>query len=201
MIPILLGAALLAAPALGVDEPPRRGTFVETSLGVFTALGGSRALSGGQPAIAMTVGRELGPRAALFASLGIGAASASCYQLEARSGTCLGADSFGTTFLEGGGAYGFALARRSLLSLKVLAGVTDLSPSPVGNGSRVADHLVGFHAGIGGAFDYDTHLDHFAVGLDALLRYTLSRYTGPGGNSQTLGLPSLAVMPRIRYVF
>jgi hypothetical protein len=51
----------------------------------------------------------------------------------------------------------------------------------------------GFHAGGGFALDYDTHLDHFAVGLDALFRYTFAR--------DSLTIPSLAVMPRIRYVF
>jgi hypothetical protein len=84
---------------------------------------------------------------------------------------------------------------------KVVAGVTDLSPGPVLNGSTVPDHLPGFHFGAGAALDYDTHLEHFAVGFDALFRYTLARYTAAGGNSQTLRLPSLAVMPRIRYVF
>ncbi len=67
--------------------------------------------------------------------------------------------------------------------------------------AALADHLVGFHFGAGLALDYDTHLDHFAVGLDALIRYTLARYTPASGERQTLGIPSLAVMPRIRYVF
>ncbi|SRR5258708_2070734 len=82
-----------------------------------------------------------------------------------------------------------------------MPGFTDLSPGPVLNGSTVPDHLPGFHFGAGAALDYDTHLEHFAVGFDALFRYTLARYTAAGGNSQTLRLPSLAVMPRIRYVF
>jgi len=60
------------------------------------------------------------------------------------------------------------------------------------NGS-VPDHILGFHFGGGLSVDYDTHLDHFAVGIDALLRYTLAKYS--------LNIPSLAVMPRIRYVF
>ncbi len=72
--------------------------------------------------------------------------------------------------------------------------------------AALADHLVGFHFGAGLALDYDTHfydthLDHFALGLDALIRYTLARYTPASGERQTLGIPSLAVMPRIRYVF
>ena len=197
----LLMAALLAAasgvpsePANGVDERPRRGTFVETSLGVFTSMGGSASVSNGQAYLGMTVGREVGEQAAVFASLGIGATSASCYQLNSRGDNCLAADSFGATFVEGGASYGFQVGLRTLLSLKVVAGFTDLSPGPVTNGSgNVPDHVPGFHFGGGVSLDYDTHLDHFGVGIDTLLRYTIARYG--------LTLPSLAVMPRIRYVF
>jgi hypothetical protein len=192
---------LAAVAATGVDEPPRRGTFTEVSLGGFTTLGGSATFSVVQPYIGMTLGREIGARSAVFASLGIGAASASCYQVDAASGDCLGADAFGATFVEGGASYGFPVGLRALLSLKLVGGFTDLSPGPVRNGSTVPDHLPGFHLGAGAAIDYDTHLDHFAVGADLLFRYTLARYTPAAGSSQMLKLPSLAVMPRIRYVF
>ena len=57
----------------------------------------------------------------------------------------------------------------------------------------VPDHVPGLHAGGGLALDYDTRLDHFAVGIDAVFRETFARYS--------LRLPSLAVMPRVRYVF
>ena len=60
------------------------------------------------------------------------------------------------------------------------------------NGS-VPDHIPGVHVGAGIALDYDTRLDHFAVGLDAVVRETFTR--------DGLRIPSLAVMPRIRYVF
>ena len=205
ILAMLLGlAAQAATPASGVDEPPRRGTFVETSLGGFTALGGDVPLSNLQPYIGLTFGREIGERAAVFASLGIGAVSASCFQPGPKS--CSAADSFGATFVEGGASYGFAVGLRSLLSLKMVAGFTDLSPGPVRDGratptQSVPNHLPGFHLGGGASLDYHTHLDHFAVGIDALLRTTLARYTAAAGNSQTLTIPSLAVMPRIRYVF
>jgi hypothetical protein len=201
----MIGAALAllaAAAANGVDEPPRRGTYLETSLGVFTAMGGSAALSPAQPYLAMTVGRELGERAAAFATLAIAGVSASCYASNAGGAACPPApDSFGTIFAEAGASYGWRFGLRTLLSLKLVGGFTDLSPGPVRNGSGIPDHLPGFHFGGGGSVDYDTHLDHFAVGVDALVRYTLARYTPAGANSQTLGMPSLAVMPRIRYVF
>jgi hypothetical protein len=202
----LLGAfplqARAAAVANGVDEPPRRGTYVETSLGVFTAMGGNVALSNAQPYLALTLGREIGEQATVFATLAIAGVSASCYESDARGPLCPPApDSFGTIFIEAGASYGFPVALRTLLSLKVLGGFTDLSPGPVRSSGSVPNHLPGFHFGAGVALDYDTHLEHFAVGIDALLRYTLARYTPASGNSQTLGLPSLAVMPRIRYVF
>ena len=193
---VLLAASAAAAdrvPATGIDEPPRRGTFVEASLGLFTALGGSSAFSRAQPFLGLTVGREITERAALFASLGIGAASASCYQLNPDGSGCLGADSFGATFLEAGGSLGLQVAPRTLLSLKAVGGFTDLSPGPVQKNGAVPDHTPGFHVGGGFALDYDTHLDHFAVGADAIFRYTFAK--------DGLAVPSLAVMTRIRYVF
>ena len=193
----LLFAALLAAssavPANGVDERPHRGTYVETSLGVFMATGGNAGVSNAQAYLGMTLGHEIGEQAAIFASLGIGAVSASCY-LPGSNGNCLAADSFGATFVEGGVSYGFPVALRTLLSIKVVAGFTDLSPGPVQTSSgNVPDHVPGFHFGGGASLDYDTHLDHFAVGIDALLRYTMAKYS--------MTMPSIAVMPRIRYVF
>ena len=177
----------------GVEEAPRRGTYVEASLGVFTAMGGTRPFSSGQPYLGLTIGRDLGKRASVFASLGLGAASASCYQVSAGGDSCLGADSFGATFLEVGLSYGVPVAVRTLVGLKLLGGFTDLSPGPVQRNGTVPDHMLGPHAGAGLSLDYDTQLDHFAVGLDALVRETFA--------GSSLKVPSLAVMPRIRYVF
>jgi hypothetical protein len=177
----------------GVEEAPRRGTYVEASVGVFTAMGGTRPFSSGQPYLGLTIGRDLGKRASVFASLGLGAASATCYQVSPGGDSCLGADSFGATFLEVGLAYGFPVAARMLVGLKLLGGFTDLSPGPVRRNGTVPDHMLGPHAGAGLSLDYDTQLDHFAVGLDALVRETFA--------GSSLKVTSLAVMPRIRYVF
>jgi hypothetical protein len=177
----------------GVEEAPRRGTYVEASVGVFTAMGGTRPFSSGQPYLGLTIGRDLGKRASVFASLGLGAASATCYQVSPGGDSCLGADSFGATFLEVGLAYGFPVAARMLVGLKLLGGFTDLSPGPVRRDGTVPDHMLGPHAGAGLSLDYDTQLDHFAVGLDALVRETFA--------GSSLKVTSLAVMPRIRYVF
>jgi hypothetical protein len=179
--------------AAGVDDAPRRGTWVEAALGVFTAMGGSRTFSSGEPYLSMTIGRDLGARASVFASLGLGSSRASCYQPSPTGDSCLGADSFGATFVELGVAYAFPIARRTLLSAKLLGGFTDLSPGPVQSNGAVPDHVPGLHAGAGMGIEYDTRLDHFAVGIDAVARETFARYA--------LRFPSLAVMPRIRYVF
>lgn len=194
LILLVPGAAVAQAlPSVGIDPGPRRGTYVETALGAFSALGGSAAFSSAQPFLGMTLGRELGQRASVFASLGIGAARASCYQLDPNGHGCLGADSFGATFLEGGATYGIEAPPRTLLSLKAVAGYTDLSPGPALHRGAIRAHAPGAHAGGGFALDYATHLDHFAVGLDALLRYTRA--------ADGVSFASLAVLPRIRYVF
>jgi len=185
--------------ALGVEDKPRRGVFAEATLGIFTTLGGSRFASNGQPYLGLMVGTELGEAASIFAAVGIGASSASCFDLDSR-GNCRAADSFGATYLEAGASYGIQVAPRMLLSGLLVAGLTNLSPGPVlDNTTRnVPDNVFGPHVGLGLAFDYDTHLDHFAVGLDALVRYTFaSRPDGSG----SLGIASVAVMPRLRYVF
>lgn len=187
-------------PATGVDEPARRGTYVETTLGIFTTFGGTANISNGQPYLGVAVGREVGRNVTVFGALGIGASSASCFTTT-HNDICDAADSFGATYIEHGGSYGFNIGLRTLLSLKVVAGVTDLSPGPVKSGATVPDHLFGFHGGAGLALDYDTHLDHFAVGVDALLRYTMAKVTPAGEAEQTLSLPTFALMPRIRYVF
>lgn len=187
-----------AIPANGVDPRPRRGVFADVSLGFFTTLGGSQALSNGQPFLGMTVGRDLGTLASIFASLGIGASSASCFDA-AANGNCRAADSFGAFYLEVGAQYGVELVNRLRLSGKVVAGATQLAPGPVRDtkANVVPDSLFGFHGGLGAALDYDTRLDHFAVGIDLIARYSIT--TRP--DSGTFGLLSIAAMPRIRYVF
>ena len=186
-------------PSNGVDEAPRRGTFAEASVGVFTTVGGSRRFSNAQPWLGLTVGRDLGRAASIFASLGVGASSNSCFQ-QAAAGSCAGSDSFGATFVEVGGSYGSWIAPRLLLSGKLMGGISLFSPGPftLKDGSTVAEQVLGPHAGAGVGLEYGTRLDHFAVGLDAVLRYSLA--SAPDGGGRT-GIASLALAPRVRYVF
>lgn len=184
-------------PPAGVDPAPRRGTFAETALGGFATFGGSRPVSGAQPYLSMTVGHNLGERNALFLSLGIGASEGSCFDV-GRSG-CGASDSFGATFLEVGASAGTQIASRTLLSGKVLGGVGIFSPGPFAHlDGSVPDRVIAPHLGVGAGLDYDTHLDHFSVGLDAIARYSVA--TRPDGQGRA-AIASVAVMPRIRYVF
>jgi len=187
-----------AVPSTGIDEPPRRGTFAEATVGVFTAMGGSRTFSNAQPYLGITFGRDLGSAASVFASVGYGASNASCFQ-RAPQGECLAADSFGATFLELGGSYGVPVAPRLLLSGKALLGVTLFSPGPfTDDAGGVPNQLIAPHAGAGIGLEYQTHLAHFTLGLDTIVRYSLvSRPAGQG----KAGIASLAILPRVRYVF
>ena len=189
--------ALTAVPSNGVDEAPRRGTFAEASLGVFATTGGTRFLSNAQPYLGLTVGRDLGAASSLFLSIGVGASSDSCFQT--APGGCVAADSFGATFLELGASTGVWASPRVLLSAKLMGGATIFSPGPFTqkDGATVPERVVAPHLGVGLAFDYDTRLDHFAVGLDAAVRYSLPRRVDGGSG----GIGSVALMPRIRYVF
>jgi hypothetical protein len=190
--------ARTAVPSNGIDEAPRRGAFAEASLGAFATLGGTRAVSNLQPYLGLTVGRDLGAASSLFASVGTGASSNSCFQ-SAAPGSCAGTDSFGATFLEVGASTGAWLGRRLLVSGKLMGGMTLLSPGPFTrkDGVTVPEQAIAPHAGAGLGLEYKTRLDHFGVGLDAILRYSLaSRPDGGKG-----GIASLALLPRIRYVF
>ena len=185
-----------ASPSTGVEQAPRRGTFAEASAGVLTVMGGSRTFSNAQPYLGVTFGRDVGAAAAIFGSIGFGAATNSCFERSA-GGDCLGADSFGATFVEVGGSYDVRIAPRLSWSLKATAGMTLFSPGPFADaGGGVPDRLIAPHAGGGLALEYATH-DHFAVGLETMMRYSLvSRATGARS-----GIASLAILPRIRYVF
>ena len=142
------------------------------------------------------VGRDLGAASSLFVSVGSGASSNSCFQ-PATAGSCAGTDSFGATFLEVGASTGTWLTRRLLVSGKLMGGMTLLSPGPFTLGAAVPEQAIAPHAGAGLGLEYKTRLDHFGVGLDAILRYSLaSRPDGGKG-----GIASLALLPRIRYVF
>lgn len=185
-----------ALPQLGFSPPPRRGFFVEAALGAFASAGGSRRVSAAQPYLALSVGRDLGERGGLFLQLGVGASRASCF--DGPSAGCAAADSFGATFAEMGLRYGARLSERLALTGLAVGGISVLSPSPWTDAAGVVPDVVsGPHAGVGASLDYDTHLDHFGVGVDLLARASFARRPGRGAGA----LLSVAFAPRIKYVF
>ncbi len=99
-----------------------------------------------------------------------------------------------------GASTGTWLTRRLLLSGKLMGGMTLLSPGPFTrkDGTTVPDQAIAPHAGAGLGLEYKTRLDHFGIGLAAILRYSLASRPDGGGKD---GIASLALLPRIRYVF
>ena len=98
-----------------------------------------------------------------------------------------------------GASAGTQVGPRTLVSAKVLGGVGIFSPGPFARlDGAVPDRVVAPHLGMGVGIDYDTHLDHFSVGIDALGRYSVANK--PDGQGRA-AIASVAVMPRIRYVF
>jgi hypothetical protein len=190
-----------AIPANGVDAAPRRGFFAEAAFGIFTTVGGAAGLSNGQPYLSMAFGKNIGDNAAIFASLGIGSSASNCFETQTLCDQGHAADSFAATYFELGGSYGGELVSRLHLSGKLVVGGTQMAPSPVSDKSTtpatVPGSLFGPHAGLGVSLDYDTHLDHFGVGLELTGRYTFASRPDTG----SFGLLSIAFMPRIRYVF
>ena len=98
------------------------------------------------------------------------------------------------------------LANRLRLSGRLVLGLTQLAPGPASVAAPVAgnpkargvpDSLYGPHGGLGFGLDYDTRLDHFAVGFDIMGRFTVASVPDSGSFS----LLSIAFLPRIRYVF
>jgi len=87
-----------------------------------------------------------------------------------------------------------------LLSGKLMGGMTLLSPGAFTrkDGTTVSDQAIAPHAGAGLGLEYKTRLDHFGLGLEAILRYSLASRADGGGKG---GIASLALLPRIRYVF
>ena len=88
---------------------------------------------------------------------------ASLHPVVAGQPTCQAADSFGATFVEVGASYGFPVALRALLSLKMVGGFTDPQGSRVGLGALLVgyfdrDDFV-FAGKIGTGFDTKLLLD------------------------------------------
>lgn len=189
-----------AEPANGVPFQPRTGWYAETQLGVFTALGGYKTFSNGQPYLAVSLGVDLPVEdLSVFVSFAHGFNADSCrdvmdssqgpvcatYKLEDGSPSAA-VENFSVIPLELGARYGLMeIVPRLKLTLAATVGYQLLTP-------RITETAPGGspHAGLGVGVAYATRLPGLDVGAEVLGRLAFSPM-----------LPSLSVYPRIRYVF
>lgn len=178
---------------LGSEYSPRRGFFAESQVGMFTAFGGSRTASNAQLYTALSLGLELEsvPGLTAFFSVAHGFNAASCRTPSTdvrgpcyeQSGGQL--ENFSVVPLELGARYGYEFLPRLSVLGTVVGGYTLFTPSITDAGSPGSPHV-----GAGVGLEYGTRLHGLTVGAEALFRTAF-----------TPMLPSLAVYPRVRYVF
>ncbi len=204
---VVLALTLVMLPAVAAAQTPpegvaltvRRGFFTETDVGVFFTLGGKNQYSNGQTYLQLGVGYDLTENIELGAHFGIGANAQNCFLNPAeRDAPCsVGTgsarreypDNFTVTFLNLSAAYLFKLADRFYLAPKLVGGYTLLGPAPLedGSGNPISS---GLNVGGGVGIEYATHMDHFSIGADAIVRYIV----GPN-------IPTVAIFPRVKYTF
>ncbi|MGA9521361.1 MAG: adventurous gliding motility protein CglE [Myxococcaceae bacterium] len=179
------GLAMAATPSEGVALEVRRGFFTETDVGVFFTLGGDNQYSNAQTYLQLGVGYDLTENIALGVHFGIGANAQNCWSGPGpRGDDCLMGSNFTMAFLDVTAAYLFPVVDRFYIAPKIAAGYTLLDPEPV------AGFTGGANIGGGIGFEYATHMDHFTIGADALVRYVV----GPN-------IPAISIFPRVKYTF
>jgi hypothetical protein len=196
---LFMGALLAAGVAQAADSEPatglpfkaRRGWFAEAQLGVFTAFGGEKSVSNGQPFVAVSAGTDLEavPGLQLFFTVGHGSNQGSCrsVDLSKPNGCAVGApQAFSIIPLELGARYRFNdLVPRLRAFATLTAGYSLMLPAPI-DGAALGSP----HAGLGGGVEYATRLDGLTVGAEVLVRSTFSPL-----------IPFLTAYPRVQYVF
>jgi opacity protein-like surface antigen len=210
-------------PSNGVPFIFRTGWFVETQIGVFTAIGGEKSFSNAQAYEGISFGYDMSLSASWASHLGFffsaahGANAGSCRDIDPNSGSCatwtpnkldptstdhssqFGApQNFSVFPMEVGARLGFAeLLPRFYPYVVATVGYTFLTPQIFQSAPGG-----GIHFGVGAGVQYGTRLDGLAVGLEVLFRDAF--ITGPNPPLNTdpkLSLPSLSIFPRISYVF
>jgi hypothetical protein len=191
---LLPGLAAAATPPEGVALTVRRGFFTETDVGVFFTLGGKNQYSNGQTYLQLGIGYDLTEHIEIGGHFGIGANAQNCFvnpqergvPCEIREGgqRVDFPDNFTVTFFDLTAAYLFRLADRFYLAPKLAAGYTLLNPAPLPGVTS------GVNLGGGIGVEYATHMDHFSIGADALVRFI----TGPN-------ITTIAIFPRVKYTF
>lgn len=178
------GLATAATPSEGVALEVRRGFFTETDIGVFFTLGGDNQYSNAQTYLQLGLGYDLTENIALGFHFGIGANAQNCWSGPGKGTDCASGSNFTMAFLDVTAAYLFTPLDRFYIGPKIAAGYTLLDPEPVPGFSG------GANVGGGLSIEYATHMDHFTIGADALVRYVI----GPN-------IPSVSIFPRVKYTF
>lgn len=215
-----------APPAKNDIEPPngvpfnfRTGFYTEVQFGFFTVFGGANAekpVSNGQAFEAISIGYEfkITPKIKLsvFATGGYGANAGSCLAYGAQylsppsnSGLLSSPNGCETVAINGTDKSPITAPENFSLipiELGVRVGAPEFLPRmfPYGvvtGGYTIITPQVFYgapggsgHFGVGGGVQYGTRLDGLSVGLELLFRYTFSP-----------GIGSLAIYPRVAYVF
>ncbi len=194
-------------PANGVPFEPRTGWFTETQVGVFTAFGGEKSFSNGEPWLALSLGADIPgvKHLELFLTVGHGSNGADCHSLDAQNncsmwnlpdGSPAGGDAienFSVMPLEAGLRWGFVnITHRLLPSIVVVGGYAFMRPwpAPPADPTTGVVPLGSVEVGGGLGLEYETRLPGLTVAAEVLVRYTL-----------TPGIASLTAYPRIQYVF
>jgi hypothetical protein len=177
-----------ANPPEGVALAVRRGFFTETDIGTFFTLGGEDQYSNAQSYLQLGVGYDVSDKVELAFHVGVGANAANCFGGKV-SGRCAVSDNFTLTFLDLSVGYLLRVAERLYVTPKLVGGYTLMDPAPMilADGTELTS---GPNAGLGLGLEYATHMDHFTVGLDTLVRFV------PGPD-----IPTIAIFPRVKYTF
>lgn len=185
-------------PATGVDFKPRQGFFLESQVGVFYTLLGSKVISNTQPYLGVTLGLDVPGVSGLsvFASAGQGLSAGSCRAFDPDDRTlcenypgqspAMAPDSFSVIPLELGGRFTFAeVLPRFSLSAALVAGYSLITPQVTDTAATGSPH-----AGAAFGLEYGTRLSGLSIGADVLCRAAFAPM-----------IPSLTITPRVRYVF
>lgn len=185
-------------PATGVPFQVRHGWFAETQLGVFTAFGGEKTFSNGEPWVALSFGLDIPSvqHLTLFFTAAHGSNAGSCHALTDK-GDCLSwkladgslaaaPENFSVMPLEVGLRFGFGDVVPRLSPYVV--GVVGYSIIIPGLAKDVP--LGSPHAGGGFGVEYVTRLDGLTIGAEVVVRAAFAPF-----------LATLSAYPRIKYVF
>lgn len=193
---VLVALPAMAEPANGVPFEPRSGFYVETQIGVFTAMGGRKTFSNAQPYLGVSFGADLPVlNLQVFGTVAHGFNAGSCRVADERGcerfklsdgSDAAAPDDFSVIPLEFGVRYAFIdIVPRLKATATVVAGFQFLTPQ-VYDGAPIGT----LHAGGGVGVAYATRLPGLELGAEVLARVGFSPM-----------LPSLSIYPRIRYVF